>query len=230
MSGNGFGFDGDLGIGGNWKAGKRSADHFDRFAAQPARKIEFADAFGQRACRQHEQQRVLTDQHHHFHLLAAFEIFVAMDAAVFAFRDLTADRFAVINLIAIAAEIEPAGIRVLGDHAIRGADIPRLVEFVMARHRKFQHIDRVAFDHVLQHRAVFDIARRQRLHRLNPLVILLDDVDLAFALLRQSEGQRDPPNRREMPVKCAVTGRICRECRRTEARARYRGCAPSAYG
>ena len=65
---------------------------------------------GKRARRQHEQQRVLADQHHDLHRLAALEIFVAVDAAVFAFGDLAADRLAVIDLVAIAAEIEPAGV------------------------------------------------------------------------------------------------------------------------
>ena len=34
--------------------------------------------------------------------------------------------------------------------------------FVVARHREFQHVDGIAFDHVLENRAVVDEARRQR--------------------------------------------------------------------
>jgi hypothetical protein len=47
----------------------------------------------------------------------ALEIFVAMDAAVLALGDLAADGFAVIDLAAIGAEIEPAGVGVFGHHA-----------------------------------------------------------------------------------------------------------------
>ena len=84
---------------------------------------------------------------------AALEIFVAMDAAVLAFGDLAAHGLAVVDLAAIGAEIEPAGVRVLRHHAVGGADEARLVQLVVARHRKFQHVDVVAFDHVLEHRA-----------------------------------------------------------------------------
>ena len=186
------------------------ADHIDRLAAQAAGEIQFADAFGKRARRQHEQQRVLTDQYHHLHGLAALEIFVAVNAAVLPFRDLTADGLSVIDLVAIAAEIEPAGVRVLRDDAIGGADIARFVHLVMARHGKFQDVDLVAFQHIFEDRPVFHGAWRNVLHRLDAIVILLDDVDLALAFQRKAEGQRHALHRREMAVERAVTLRISR--------------------
>ncbi len=86
-----------------------------------------------------------------------------MDAAVLALGDLAADGLAVIDLAAIGAEIEPAGVGILGHDAAGGADEARLVGLVMARHRKFQHVDGVALDDVLEDRPVIDEARRQRL-------------------------------------------------------------------
>ena len=78
---------------------------------------------------------------------------VAMDAAVLALGDLAADRLAVIDLRAIGAEIEPAGVGVLRHHAVGGADEARGVQLVVARHRELQHVDGVALHHVLEDRA-----------------------------------------------------------------------------
>src|ERR1700756_2853997 len=82
----------------------------------------------------------------------------------------TARRFttaiAVVNLRAVGAEIEPALVGVLGDHAIGGADEARFVLLVMARHREFEHVAGIAFDHVLQDGAVFHEARRNGFHVL----------------------------------------------------------------
>ena len=110
--------DGDLAIGRDREAGIGPAHDIDRLAAQAAGDIEFAH-FGQRARRQHEQKRVLAAQDHDLHRLAAGKIFVAVDAAVLALGDLAADGFAVIDLAAIGAEIEPAVVGVLGHRRSR---------------------------------------------------------------------------------------------------------------
>src|SRR5439155_26271175 len=57
-----------------------------------------------------------------------------MNAAVLAFCNLAADGPAIIDLVPISAEIEPAGIGILRDDAVRGADIARLVQLVMPGH------------------------------------------------------------------------------------------------
>src|SRR5262249_38833700 len=142
-------FERNLAVGWNGKAGVGPADDVDRLAAQAAGDVKLAHLW-QRTRRQHEQQRILTAQDHDLHRLPAFEILIAMDAAVLAFGDLAADRVAIIDLRAIGAEVEPAVIGVFGNDAIAGTDEARLVEFVMARYGKFQHVDFVAFEHVLQ--------------------------------------------------------------------------------
>ena len=55
LTGNRFCFDSDLGIRRYRIAGIRSAHNINGLSAQAAREIEFADAVGQRACRQHEK-------------------------------------------------------------------------------------------------------------------------------------------------------------------------------
>src|SRR5262245_55144529 len=108
-----------------------------------------------------------------------------MDAPVFALGDLAADGTPVVDLVAIAAQIEPSGIRILRDHAIRGADVTRLVLLVVPRHGKLKYVDRRPFDDVLKHRTVFHPAWWQRPHALQALVVPLDDVHLALVGERQ---------------------------------------------
>ena len=131
-----------------------------------------------------------------------------MDTAVLALGDLAAHGLAVVDLGAIGAEIEPAVVGVLRHRAVGGADEARLVELVMARHRKFQHIDLVALDHVLQDRPVIDEAGRQRFELRHARVIALHHVDLALVFERQPERERHAADGREVAVKGAKTLRI----------------------
>ena len=160
LPGHGLAFEHDLGVGRDREAGVGAADHVDRLAAQAAGDVELAD-LGQRRRSEHEQQRVLAAHDRDLHRLAALEILVAVDAAVLALGDLAADGVAVIDLRAVGAEIEPAGVGILGHDAAGGADIARLVLLVVQRHRELQHVDGVAFEHVLQHRPVLHDARRR---------------------------------------------------------------------
>ena len=229
LAGHGLALEHDLGIGGDRKTGIGPTDHVDRLAAQTAGDIVFAD-LPQRRRRQHEQQRVLPAHDRDLHRLATLEILVAMDAAVLALGDLAADGVAVVDLRAVGAEVEPAIVGILGDDAAGGADVARLVLLVMQRHRELQHVDLVAFEHVLQHRAVLHVTRRQRLHGLHAVVVALDDIDLAVVLKRQPERERNPLERGEVAVEGAEALRIAREFRRTGWRARCRSIFRSASG
>ena len=86
-----------------------------------------------------------------------------MDAAVLALGDLAPDGLAVVNLAAISAEIEPTRVGILGDDAVGGADEARFIELMVPWHGKFEHVDIIAFEHILEHGAVVDETRRQRL-------------------------------------------------------------------
>jgi hypothetical protein len=96
---------------------------------------------------------------------------------------------------AVGAEVEPAGIRILRDDAVRGADEARLVGFVVTRHGELEHIAGLALDHVLQNGTVLDVARRDRLEIARALVVSLDDIDLALVFQRQPEREGDAPDR-----------------------------------
>ena len=125
-----------------------------------------------------------------------------------ALGDLAADGLAVIDLRPIGAEIEPAGIGILGHHAIGGADEPRRVELVMARHRKLENVDRIALQYVLQDRPVLDEAGRQQLEVLHALVVALHDIHLAILLQREAERERDAADGREVSIEGAETLRV----------------------
>jgi hypothetical protein len=173
----------------------------------------------------HEQERILPAQDYDFHRFAAGKIFVAMDTSVFALGDLAANGFSIIDLTAIGAQIVPAAVGIFGDHAIGGADEARFVALVVPRHRKFQNVDGVAFDHVFENGAVIDIARRQRPQILHARVIALDNVNFARVLQRQPERERDAFDRRELAVKRAeafgVTGHVVEQDRRRGAAALF---------
>ena len=124
-----------------------------------------------------------------------------MNAAVLAFGDLATDRLAIIDLAAISAEIVPAAVGVLGHDAVGGTDEARFVTFVVPRHRKFQNVDRVAFDDLFENRTVVNIARRQRPQVLHARVIALHDVDLAVVVQRQPERERDAFDGGKLAVK-----------------------------
>ena len=114
-----------------------------------------------------------------------------MNAAVLALGDLAADGLAVVNLAATGAEVEPARIGILRHHAVGGTDEARLVQLVVPRHGKLQHVDVVAFDQVLEHGAVIHEARRQRLEVLHAGMIGAHDIDLALVFERQAQRQSD---------------------------------------
>ena len=78
----------------------------------------------------------------------------------------------------------------------------------MARYREFEHVDRIAFEHVLQDRPVIDEARRQRLQVGHAPMISLHHVDLALVFERQPECERHAADGREVAVKGAKTLRI----------------------
>ena len=156
LPGHGFAFDHDLGIGGNRKAGVRALDHFDRLAADAAGEVILRHAAGNGLAESKIEQRILAAHDRELAALAALEIFVAMNAAVFAFGDLAADGFAVVDFAAIGAEVVPVGVRILGDAHIGGADVAGVSRLVVDRHGELEHVDFVAFQDVVEYRPGLD--------------------------------------------------------------------------
>ena len=133
-----------------------------------------------------------------------------MNAAMLTLGDLAADGLAVVNLAAVGAEVEPARIGILRHHAVGGTDEARLVQLVVSRHGKLQHVDVVAFDHVLEHGAVVHEARRQRLEILRARMIGPHDVHLALVFERQPQRQGDAADGGKLPIERAEAFGIAR--------------------
>src|SRR4029453_18698350 len=107
LTGNGFTFENDFRIGRDRKPGKRSLDNFLRLAPDTAGKVVLRNSTGQRACRQQIEKRVLATHDGELGALSPFKILVTMNAPVFAFGDLAADGFFILDLATIGTEIIP---------------------------------------------------------------------------------------------------------------------------
>src|SRR5581483_7115925 len=146
-------FDDDLGVGGKRQPGGFAFDDFDRRAFETAGVIEFRYAVVDLVAGNHEQHRILADGDDHGAALAALEIFIALNAAVFARRDVKTHGVLVVHHAAVGAEVDPAFIGIARGHQAGGADEPAAVELVHKRHGEFQQIDLVAGVDVLEDRA-----------------------------------------------------------------------------
>jgi len=137
-------------------------------------------------------------------------IFVAMDAAVLALGDLTADGLAVIDLAAVGAEIEPAGVGILRHHAV-GGPMKRALSCSWWRgtgnFSTSTSSPSITFSKI---GPVVDEAGRQRLHLVHAGVIVFHDVDLALEIERRQR-QGDAARRGELPIERAVAFRVARE-------------------
>ena len=145
-----------------------------------------------------------------FAALAALEIFVAVNAPMLAFGDLAADGFFIVNLAAVGTEVIPLRVRILGDAHVRGADVAVRVRLMMDRHRQFEHVHLVAFQNIFEDRPGLDHLRLDQLHLGHAMMIGLDDVGFVFVFERQTEGQGDALDGRELAVKRAIALRIAR--------------------
>ncbi len=111
-----------------------------------------------------------------------------MDPAVLARRDVEADLFLVLDHHAVGAGVDPFLVGVLGDVVGAGADVAAAVFLVPLRRRELVHVDVVARQNVLQHRAVLDDLVLDRL-------LGLGDVGQAFGQFqlvhvgREADGQ-----------------------------------------
>src|SRR5580765_1436266 len=109
-------FDDDFRIGRKWKPGGLPFNNFDGSAFETARVIEFGNAVIDFVTGYHEQNRVLTNGNDDRARLAALEVFIALDAAVLAGRNIKPHAVLVVHHAAISAEINPAFVRIARGH------------------------------------------------------------------------------------------------------------------
>ncbi len=155
-------FEHDLGVGGKGQAGDAAAHHLHRPPAQAADDVELEHAIGRLHAAIEERERIAAQHHHDRHLLAAREIFLAVDIAVMARRHDEADALLVVHLRAIGPGVEPVLLGIARDAVGAGADIAPAVLLVPDGRREFLDIDILAQHHVLEHRPVgHDLVRHE---------------------------------------------------------------------
>ena len=166
LAGRDVAFQHDLGIGREGQPGHLAAHHLGRAAAHAADDVELEGAVGRLDAAVEEGERIAADHHGDRHLLAALEIFLAVDPAVVALGGHEADGLLVVHLRAIGAGVEPVLFRIAGDAVGAGADVAAAVLLVPDRGGEFGHVDIVAHHDVLEHRAVLDDLVRDDLRLL----------------------------------------------------------------
>ena len=166
LAGRDVAFQHDLGIGREGQPRHLAAHHLGRAAAHAADDVELEGAVGRLDATVEEGERIAADHHGDRHLLAALEIFLAMDPAVVAASGDETDGLLVVHLRAVGAGVEPVLFRIAGDAVGAGADVAAAVLLVPDRGGEFGHVDIVAHHDVLEHRAVLDDLMRDDLRLL----------------------------------------------------------------
>ena len=142
-------FDDDLGVCRQRQAGEVGGEQLDRRALDAG--IILVLAFGLRQARRadQEQQRIDAVGGCDRHRLAHLPPFVAVGGGVLARRGVDADLARSLDHHAVGADVDAAGVGVLGDHGIGGAEIHAAVERPHPLRREHADVDFVAFDNVL---------------------------------------------------------------------------------
>ncbi len=204
--------DGDLGGGGDRQPGVAAAHHLDRLAADAARPVQLAlpvgDALGAGG---HEQQRVGADHDHHRAAPAAVEVALAHQQPVLAGADVHAHGVALEDLVAVGADVDPVGVGVAQDVEAGGADEAAAVPRVPDGHREGVQVDRVAFQHVLQHGAVGGLDRRDRAKFVEDAAPEGDQALVGGHLLGEAQRHRLALRRAAGVDQHAVAGRVARD-------------------
>src|SRR5262245_12036836 len=179
---NSFTFENNFCIGRNRKSGKRSLDNIHRLTPDTAGEIIFRNSTGKRASRQQIEQRILATYDDELSALSPLEIFVTMNAPVFAFSDLATDGFFIVHLTSISTEVIPLRIRILGDAHIGSTNIAMRVALMMHGYGKLQHVDLVAFQNIIKDRSGLDVSGLDKLHVFHAVMVGFDDIRLPLIL------------------------------------------------
>src|SRR5262245_37839187 len=131
-----------------------------------------------------------------------------MNAPVFAFGDLAADGFFIVNLTSIGAEIIPLRIRIFGDAHIGSTDIPMRVALMVHRYRKLQHVALVALYNIIEDRPAFNVSGLDKVHVFHAVMVGSYDISLALVLQGQAQSQGYALDGGELAVQRLVPLRI----------------------
>ena len=142
-------FEDDLGARRQRQAGDVACEQLDRRAVDAG--VVFVLALGLRQARggDQEQQRIDAVAGRDRHRLAHLPPLLAIDGRVLAGRGVDADLARTLDHHAVGADVDAAGLRILGDDRVAGAEILAAVERPHALRREHADVDLVALDDVL---------------------------------------------------------------------------------
>ena len=103
-----------------------------------------------------ERQRIGAHDDTDRHRFALGHVFVAVNAPVFAGRDIKPDAFFVVDHHAVSAAVDPSGVGITGYVEAASTDVAPAVVRVPQWRGKPGDVDVVAFQHVFEHRPVVD--------------------------------------------------------------------------
>src|SRR6516165_2362949 len=157
-------FDYDLSVRWNRQSGHRTLDYIDRRAANATKDFQLADPKRHLTATHQEAQGIATADNNDWHALSARLIFVAHLAAVFARRNVEAQRLLIVDHHPVGATIDPASVRITRDVITSSANVASAVGMMPLRRRESGDIDVLAGHGVLHDWAVVDVSGRNTLH------------------------------------------------------------------
>ena len=157
-------FDYDLSVRWNRQSGHRTLDYLDRRAANAAKDFQLADPKRHLTAAHQETQGIATANNDDRHALSARLIFVAHLAAVFARRNVEAQRLLIVDHHPVGAAIDPAGVRITRDVITSSANVASAVGMMPLRRRESGDVNVLTGHHVLHDWPVIDVSRRNTLH------------------------------------------------------------------
>ena len=126
--------------------------------------------------------------------LAALVVLAHDDAAVLAGRHHDGGDIRPLGLDAIAAAVDPAGIRILHDHHAGGPDEVSAVVLVPDRRRDLGEVDGGAFEHILEQRTAVDLSGLEARRLFHVVAPPVHELHLG-SLRRQAQGDVDARHR-----------------------------------
>src|SRR6266481_1016726 len=163
-----FSLDNHFCVSRNRKTAALQTNHVEGLAAKTSRKVVFRQAIRNLKGRGHENQRVIADGDGHRKRLVPSEALFHLNPSMPPRRHIEPEVLAVMNHDSVGSDIDPSFFRITRHCDMPRADITAAVADVVVRRWKAQHIDIFFLPNIFHERAVFDFARRNGLHFLDP--------------------------------------------------------------
>ena len=185
---NHLALDGHFGIRGNRQLRMFTENHFIRLAAHAAGVVVFGLPRRDFHLAKKPKQRIGTEADRDWKGLALVEIFLPMNVAVVAGRNIQSESVAIMNHDPITTEIDPAFVEIAADRDIERAQVAAAVALMPMRRGQRQEIDILPFENIFHQGSRIDHARRHQSGMIQTLFPGVDEL-IAAVIERQMIGQ-----------------------------------------